>query len=636
MKKYGIFFILLAAIFMFTACTNTDPKPEEISTKKNSTHEMEYTKTANYLVNEGSSEYCIVYPNSATDIVKLAVSELTLFFEEATGITLKAITDNGLKFDTEKKYISIGSTALLNEAGIELNKNDLKSGGYIIKTVGKSIFLAGGYYGDLYAVYGYLKLQFGFTVYTEDEVYINTGITSTNLIDFNVKDIPDIEYRQSGYSLTKNALHRLKLNSTGDVFIPTNGAVYHNVLKLVPYSVYGTEHPEWYVWGKINNVEQPVQLNFTADKAGLSEAVLNEMKKYITSNPNIDNIAFTQEDNPYWSDNEATKANYEKYGTYAAEYIQFVNICAKGIKQWLKETNSGRNVKICIFAYANTRKPPVKKDENDKWVPIDDTVILEDNVVVIIACSQYSYYSLYDDKNKENRLIYDQWKAICNEAFFWSYNQTYFSHYYVPHPGINAMQQNYQFFYEYDGVFLYDQGQWNQPVATDWSKLKTYLQSELEWDVYQDPNILVDNFFDNYYKAASKPMKELFDKEQQWLSYLVEVAGEVDSSFSESNVDNFMLTEKSWPENLLISLLNKIDEAYAAIESCRNTDPELYKKIYDRINLESLSIRFLRYHLYSKYYPDEIKAEWHDSLYNDSVSLGLTYYAETKKLSVYF
>ena len=75
-----------------------------------------------------------------------AVNELQTLLKKATNVTIRAIpdTDESIIYSSDAKYISIGHTKLLEQANIEVNYDELLESGRVVKTVGNSLFIAGG------------------------------------------------------------------------------------------------------------------------------------------------------------------------------------------------------------------------------------------------------------------------------------------------------------------------------------------------------------------------------------------------------------------------------------------------------------------------------------------------------------
>ena len=79
--------------------------------------------------------------------------------------------DNGLEFNPEDKYISLGGTAILATSGVSVTAEELTLDGYKVVKKGNTVIIAGpSEYGTLYGAYAFWKTKSGFRVYAEDEV----------------------------------------------------------------------------------------------------------------------------------------------------------------------------------------------------------------------------------------------------------------------------------------------------------------------------------------------------------------------------------------------------------------------------------------------------------------------------------
>ena len=74
-----------------------------------------------------------------------------------------------------------------------------------------------------------------------------------------------------------------------------------------------------------------------------------------------------------------------------------------------------------------------------------------------------------------------------------------------------------------------------------------------------------------------------------------------------------------WPESKLKTWLNYIDQAYADIEYLKDVDMQRYLVLKDRINLESIGVRYLLANLYST------SLEFRQEFKNDVIYFGYTY-----------
>lgn len=580
------------------------------------------------LVKSQTSDYVIVYPKDAEDMVKVtAVAELQLFFEDATGIELEAIDDEGLTFNENQTYLSIGKTSLLASTDIDTSE-DLGESGLKVVTKGQSVFMFGDTrFGSLYSVYEFLEHQFNFEIYAVDEIYLDKDVTDLKLLDFNITDIPTFQYRLGNYGELWNGTtftRRMRMQTNNDIWISVNGLTYHNFFATVPPEIYKEDHPEWYS-------EDGKQLDLSTDREGLLEVAIEQLKISIEANPNASNITFTQEDYNLWSESEASQALKAKYGTNAAEMIIFINRIAEEIEEWLEVEHPDRDITFVMFAYHKTEEAPAVFDEaSQSYVPIDDDVILRDNVAVLYAPIFASHY--YDYNNEANINVaetMEKWDALTDNIYLWSYG-TYFLNYLAPYDTFNAIQGKYQYAADHSVQYIFDQGQYNQTIGTDWFRLKEYLSSKLQWDAYLDMDILIDDFFTNYYKDAAPVMAEYFESYRAWYALTVAEMG-VEGYVTETN----MISRELYPRGVLLEWLDYIDQAYASIEYLKATNIDLYNTLEERITLDSISARYLLLNLYEVYYSAEDYSQMLSDLKYDAMRVGLIQFNEFNTVSDY-
>ena len=169
-------------------------------------HDYTATETQTDFIADGSTDYMIILPEGADELLFTASDELIYFFRMATDITLQSATEDKIGDFAGNKYISIGETELFENSGLEVDRAKLGNDGYNIFTGDdQNVYLIGGSdYGSLYAVYGFLNLMFNYECYYADCYEIDTGVKSLKLKDFQVTDIPDFKERGLGYGIYKN------------------------------------------------------------------------------------------------------------------------------------------------------------------------------------------------------------------------------------------------------------------------------------------------------------------------------------------------------------------------------------------------------------------------------------------------
>ncbi|MBO5215666.1 MAG: DUF4838 domain-containing protein [Clostridia bacterium] len=640
MKKIfsKILLVLFSVVTAFSAVacdTSTGEKPkgsfsvtsEAMKETLHTIHEINVTPGTKDLVTNGKSDYKIVIPKNPTnEETTFGASEIQLFLGLATGAEIAVISDEDLPYDDNSKYISFGDTALVEKAGIEVDKDLLTRSGYTIITKGNSVFLVGGGdFGTLWSAYEFLYHEIGWETYSQNET-VYSVTSDLKLHEFDIVDVPDFTYRLAAQGwLNNDKTTRLRLrhnafNTSGKIWMGPNNGFVHNTLEYLPTSKWFESHPKWYS----TDLTQ-LCLNAHGDEEEQKLMFDEFMKAFIDvieSNPDVDNISITQEDYNTWCRCDVCKGKFEKYGTDGADIVHFCNKVSIALEEYFTANNIDRKVNICFFAYNTTTNAPVVKNAEGEWVPIDESVICRDNVFCFYAPIRADYLrDFYHVDNLTYRETMDKWCVLSSHMYLWVYS-TRFPDYFDPYNSLNQMQPNYIFFKAHDVSYIFDQMQFNNSYSTDWAFLKEYLQAKLQWNVLADKNKLIEDFMNNFYKNAAGPMKEALKLYNTWFEYLK----------TEKNIPgpykNDLIKTEYWPKGIVNTMLGHFDDAYDAIEPLKNSDYALYEKLYDRICMETLPYRLIDITLYFTYYNDDELQEMKKSFKEDVTRLGISHIRE--------
>lgn len=612
MKKIKIFALMSSIILLFSICASCGKESDKNQAQtEESPYSIEYTSET--IVSGGRSDYTIVIPEASSDIIEFAADELVTAYEESTGVRLPIVKDAAAGSYETGKYFSVGETDLLHDAQITVDKDTLGISGVILQSKGNTVFLVGGSdSGTLYAVYEFLECTMGYRNYSGDEVYIPKHdtlyfpiISGMVTPDFDARMGPNQPVWNPGtYS------RRMRFLSTSEYFISINGSWNHNSFFLMPPDEYLEDHKDWYA------EDHQKQLCYTNTEWW--DTAVENLKEVIDADQERNTLLFGFEDTRDWCECEDCLASREKYGTDSAAYVQFMNYAVRKLNTWLETERSGRKIQFVIFAYLLTLNPPVKETADGEFEPVDDSVVLEDNIAVMYAPIDANFARTFD--SSENATVdrnFRGWSACADTLFVWSY-ATNFHNYLVNFNNFNTMQANYKYAYDLHTVCYLDQSSYNTPVPT-FEALRNYLTSSLLWDVEADFEELIDDFFVHYYRDAGDAMKRYFNNMRSWFAYKDEVDGETYGNIYE-DITNTAL----WPKAVLDGFMNCFDDAYAAIEKYAETDPSLYSKLEYRITRESLSIRYLLIQLYASSYSDEDLLAMKKSFKTDATAHGIT------------
>lgn len=576
------------------------------------------------LVKDGKTEYTIIYPADATEFETFAVSELVYFFNQATGISLSSVSDEGADTSTKNKYLSIGQTTVFEASGITATREDLGPNGFKLERKDNTVFLVGNKdTGTMFSVYEFLRIHFNYECYHQDEIRLDRNVSNLKLADLHVLKKPDIDLACANYGeliFDPSFAYRRGMLIDEDMFISIGGSFWHNSFKYLPPSQYAQDHRDWYYYGKEGS-DTPTQLDYTNDEMRLE--LTEVLKQYITDNPTLENVTITHEDNRTWCDNDRNKQLKAKYGTDAASMIIFCNKVAKDIREWLNETDPGREINIIMFAYYATEQAPTRYNaEKECYEPIDDEVVLDEDVCVFYAPINADFNSsAYSEANSTMYNTLQQWRVLTDKIFLWTYS-TNFDHYLAMFNSFDSMQSIYQMAKDAGVYYIFDQGQFNSGMSTGFSRLKMYLNSSLAWDTDADVNALTQDFFDNYFKDAGAPMKELFDSMRLYYSYLR------DETDMPRNIYADILDAGYFPKGVLDGWMEIIDKAYESIDGLRSTDGALYRTLENRIKLESLSVRYLLIEIHSNQYTSAELLRLKSEFKLDATKLGMDRYKE--------
>ena len=646
MIKKRILAVLLASISLFSlaSCKNGNDNDGDNSvpggavkpTVTDTIHEFSIETTPYSLMKNGATEYKILVSEQGKITHAEAISELQLFFEEATDIKLTAVTGEEA-FDNNAKYISLGDTNFLQTADVSIDYKTLGAQGYEIRTIGQSVFVCGAKQGVLYGVYELLYQLFGFETLSNKVTYIETSVKDLPLPKLTIKEVPDIEFRVPVTGTQTNdadSRHRMRMLNSEEVIMAEGGQ--HNTLRYILKPEYtvdenGNEvlvHPSWYS-------EDVTQLCYTArgnaeEYAAMLAAAAESVKRIILKYPSQNVIAISQMDVVSWCECDACQALEDKYGTDAVSQIYFINDLTDYLDEWLttEEAVKDRDIQFMIFAYHMVEEAPAVQNEDGTWSPIDESVVLNDNVAVWIAALYEDYtLSVHHEDSYNIRRLMESWHACTNTYVIWAYN-IYFDNYLIPYDSYGAIQDMIQYFVLHDTRYLWAQGNYNTHQNTGYDDLKSYLFSKLMWNCNLDVNTLISNFFDKVYREAADIMEGTY---WAWrLQSAKQIAlGRSGSIYASPHAAKF------WPQGYLTSQLDNMEAAKAAIEHYKISDPKLYQAIYDSIVCETISPRFLLLENYSNTFSNLSMLDFKTAFKKDVNQLGFDRLSEHVTLENY-
>lgn len=614
LKHITAILLIVVFAFSFAACKKSDNGSSSSDSDSSNTtdvtqdanHNFSYTETDNYLLKDGATEYKIVIPSgSVSTELSVARDELVRLFKEATGVTLQVVADTGLTHSSDNKYISLGNTTVYKTCGLNADTSALKKDGARILTKDKTIFFIGKTdNGVLYGVYDFLNMHFNFETYFKDTYTLDTGVRNLKLMNYDVTDIPDIEYRtKKGINVATTAevndtmfAYRMRtLDSYNDMFLPIHSGsdktsswkVDHNSFYFLPKEDYFESKRNFYS-------TDGLQLCFTAhgntDDFNLmvdlcAEKITNSLRWYDPINyPNYNAVEFGINDFFSLCDCDACKKCAQgNNNAKSAAIIIFLNKVGKKVNDWMNDNTEYKRegFKYVFLAYSDALQPPFRNYSTGVWNMSDELKSPEGVYLVpFVAQDKFNYSkSVYDADNNSIRQFVQDWATVYENCMSWSYG-TFFYDYLCFYDSFGFYSNYYKLLKENKYMFTFVQIHDCQRGAdTGFGVLHSYLCSKLAWNSSLDVNKLVDNYFKAMYKDAADEMKELFTQERLWFAT-------ENAKASLTTSTSLTATEKDkLPFGTMNDFMKCIDRAYAKIESYKR-DTATYERLKNNIDME--------------------------------------------------
>lgn len=575
-----------------------------------------------FILKNGRSDYKVVIPSTSTRDEQLASSELTYLFKEGTGYSLPEISDVGLTFDEQSKYISLGKTSLARQAGCP---TDVGECGYIIKTIGNSIFIYGDdNYGTTYGVYEFLNIALGMNIFAADEISFDFN-HNVELYNIYVKDEPDYKMRSIGYlSLTEDALFekRMRCDGRGNANWAIWGHTYTG--HIIKPEDYLETHPDWFssdgIYLCLSNEEMKAEF-------------IKNVEKYLDQSPEALYVGLTQPDDTSFCYCDKCRENIRKYGTEGGLNLHFINDVAREVNAWLEVKYPGREVKYLTFAYHATEAAPVTTDASGNKKPI---VTADDSVVVELCLPGMIYSDGFTDRvNSQYYEKIKSWALCAKNLSIYSYCINFWN-YFIPFNNYSGLEKIYREAYQSGAYSLHENG----PLAAKTSgfeEMRIYIQTQLLWDTSLHYDDLVNKFMQGYYGPAATAMRKYYDFHRAYYEVLKTYKNVTSTIY-------FPLENRQyWDKSYLNKCGEILGEAYSAIAELKTTDREKYDKLYKRIMKEQLCLDYLNIQLYSSAYSKTELAEmisnfkyyaniWDLRCYREGISVDNIYDEWNKKL----
>ena len=608
MKHIKRFVTLLLALLLLCSAVGCGKTPDEPS-GPDSYKKPSYSntvETSDLFYNVGRSDYVLVQSENPTTWEARAISEINFFLKEALRIELPVVSEGSFSYSASGKYISIGKTKLLQESGIVVANDYLKTSGYAIYSKDNVTYLYGSTnrdnsYGVLYAAYGLLEELIDLKLYTSD-CYTYETKSVIKMRKFDEMTVPDIDMRDHS-STRMDTTYKMRLRYYGGEVRRLGNTHTHFI--ILPPEKYYAEHPDWYN-------SDCTQLRLLNEE--MTEEFIKQVKQHLIDEPTATNVFIGLEDVNTPFSEEDQKTTEERYHTNETGLnIIFLNKVITAVEEWLQEEYPDRYVTYTTAAYYSHTTPPVDYNkETGKYTPHSDLVIPHEKLSVMltyIGLPSWTY-PLNSEEQVINQSFYQNfkgWASICDNLSIYAYGINY-RNFLMNFNDWSSLQSNLKFCYE-NGVHEWYQLACTRGSSPAFEELRIYVLSQLLWDTSLSYQELAIDFINAYYGDAAPEIMEYFN-----LTITTNIKNITEQNASQACTTGYPGNANFWPYELVVQMSNTLERAESKIAYLDETDHEQYKVMLNRVRQQKVTVQYLLLNHYRTYIPNAEMAAMLDEM----------------------
>ena len=557
-----------------------------VACKKDVPHEEKpqntVTKGSAWFTENGRSDYKIVVSSEARDEITFAKEELIYFVEQIADCKLETVSDRFAAYDEKATYISLGRNELFEKTDIDLSAANVGNSGYVIQSVGNTVFITGdgAYdYGTIFGVYEFLKYTFGMEIYATDCITYNAE-KNVKMPVFDVKERPDTDrfYFEGARTDYIGATRLGMINVTSFCASMAQGHSLTGILKMSSDYV----GKDW--------LTAQDQLCFSASE--MYPVFAKNLIRIIDENPDASRFFLGNSDAVTQCTCNRCIAMKEEYHTNSAGLMMiFFNHVLDTVCAYTDAHYPDRGIEFSTYAYEGVFEPPVKSDGNGSYIPDSEAVIPHKRLKIMFTPLLINnMYTLDEVPNKANFESLIGWASVASEIEMYGYNY-YTRSTTVTSGTFNTFSDTIRRLKDAGCTYYYEEG---PTRGENFVQLKLYVQSKLCKDTTLSYDETAYDFIEHYYGPAAGAMKKFYQLfKNYYASNRENMPGVCQTPISS------IYSVKFLQENFLNTQISLLEEANCAIEDLKTEDRQAYETYLWRIREEEFPARVNRLQVYS-------------------------------------
>ena len=451
------------------------------------------------LAENGQSSYRIVIAEDASPSTRYAAEELQNFVQQIAGARLPVVSD---REPATPREIVLGQGERLRKIAPQIDFGSLGAEGYVLRTVGDCLVIAGGRQrGNLYGVYGLLEDHWGCRWFAPGVSRIPT-CKRLSIESLDERRVPVLEYREPFTSdcFDGDWCARNRVNSSsaslgekhGGKIRFGDGFFVHTFNRLVPPEKHFDAHPEYFSLVKGKRLQKLSQLCSTNEE--VIRLCTEGIRQAMRQQPGAFVFSVSQNDWGNHCECEKCQALAKSEGSQIAPVLQLVNRVAEGIEREFPDKA------VETLAYQWTRRAP------RQMRPRPNVIV---RLCSIECCFSHPLATCDSGPNREFREDAAAWAKVANRLWVWDY-VTDFSHYLLPFPNQRVRRENIRFFIRHNVRGIFEQDTYDTPHS-EMAALGGYLTAKFLWNPDYDENAAMGEFLAAYYGKAAEPIHRYLD-----------------------------------------------------------------------------------------------------------------------------